>query len=157
MDIEIFISGIMLILGICILVIIHAWVSNRNSNSTGEDEEDEEANLNNHNSINSSRRPSMAIDDIDKLPTFEYKMELDKTNGLIMDCAVCLENFKLLDLCRLLPDCKHSFHVLCIDLWLAKTAACPICRTDVRLGKTGGEGSGAGAGGDLTEVGDGLV
>lgn len=30
-----------------------------------------------------------------------------------------------------LPACNHSFHVQCIDEWLAKNVTCPICRTSV--------------------------
>ncbi|RLN13341.1 E3 ubiquitin-protein ligase EL5-like [Panicum miliaceum] len=47
------------------------------------------------------------------------------------DCAVCLEAFEPGDRCRRLPRCEHSFHAECVDSWLRKSGACPVCRTDV--------------------------
>ena len=42
-------------------------------------------------------------------------------------CSICFEtNHK--KLCRKLKDCKHSFHVECIDHWLAGHRSCPLCR-----------------------------
>ncbi|KAL0309284.1 UNVERIFIED_CONTAM: RING-H2 finger protein ATL68 [Sesamum radiatum] len=29
---------------------------------------------------------------------------------------------------RMLPDCKHCFHVTCVDAWLKLNASCPVCR-----------------------------
>ena len=52
-----------------------------------------------------------------------------------MDCAVCLENFKMGEKCRLLPLCRHSFHAECIDSWLLRNPICPICRTTADSGK----------------------
>ncbi|KAK4568577.1 hypothetical protein RGQ29_004121 [Quercus rubra] len=66
-------------------------------------------------------------EDLKKLPCFDYEAAEKGTS--CVDCAVCLENFKMGDKCRLLPDCRHSFHVQCIDSWLLKTPICPICRT----------------------------
>ncbi|KAL4634001.1 hypothetical protein ACB092_04G165200 [Castanea dentata] len=66
-------------------------------------------------------------EDLKKLPCFDYEAAEKGTS--CVDCAVCLENFKMGDKCRLLPNCRHSFHVQCIDSWLLKTPICPICRT----------------------------
>ncbi|XXG39661.1 hypothetical protein AAC387_Pa01g0562 [Persea americana] len=41
-----------------------------------------------------------------------------------------LENFKMVDKCRLLPIFNHSFHVHCIDSWLLKTPFCFLCVND---------------------------
>nr|GEY65497.1 zinc finger, RING/FYVE/PHD-type [Tanacetum cinerariifolium] len=56
-----------------------------------------------------------------------------------VECAVCLEGFKGGDKCRLLPNCRHSFHANCIESWLIRSAACPICRTCVDLERSQGE------------------
>ncbi|PKU62164.1 E3 ubiquitin-protein ligase ATL4-like [Dendrobium catenatum] len=45
------------------------------------------------------------------------------------DCAVCLSPFYPRDDLRLLPSCRHAFHLKCIDLWLQSTPSCPLCRS----------------------------
>lgn len=85
-----------------------------------------------------SRNPNMSFDDIRRLPSFDYKVGEDRGKVIIpVDCAVCLENFKVGETCRLLPNCNHSFHAQCIDSWLSKTAVCPVCRADANLAKVG--------------------
>lgn len=44
-------------------------------------------------------------------------------------CPICLADYKETDLLRLLPDCKHQFHVGCVDTWLKRNPSCPVCRT----------------------------
>ncbi|KAJ0983978.1 hypothetical protein J5N97_002334 [Dioscorea zingiberensis] len=44
-------------------------------------------------------------------------------------CAVCLSEFKDGEAVRMLPECKHCFHVPCIDMWLQSHYSCPMCRT----------------------------
>jgi len=43
------------------------------------------------------------------------------------ECSVCMCEYKQGEELRLL-DCGHSFHQECIDTWLKKKAACPLCR-----------------------------
>ncbi|XP_066363716.1 RING-H2 finger protein ATL63-like [Miscanthus floridulus] len=44
-------------------------------------------------------------------------------------CAVCLGEMEDGELGRLLPACRHVFHVECIDTWLGVSSTCPVCRT----------------------------
>ncbi|XP_027767898.1 RING-H2 finger protein ATL67-like [Solanum pennellii] len=43
-------------------------------------------------------------------------------------CAICLCDYKEAEMLRMLPECKHYFHVMCIDAWLKLNASCPVCR-----------------------------
>ncbi|XP_031092151.1 RING-H2 finger protein ATL67-like [Ipomoea triloba] len=43
-------------------------------------------------------------------------------------CSICLCEYKDSEMLRMLPDCKHYFHVTCIDAWLKLNASCPVCR-----------------------------
>lgn len=45
-------------------------------------------------------------------------------------CMICLSEFELDDDCKRLP-CNHVFHVGCIDVWLHRCTACPICKINV--------------------------
>ncbi|KAF5198905.1 Ring-h2 finger protein atl52 [Thalictrum thalictroides] len=45
-------------------------------------------------------------------------------------CSVCLGEFEEGEAVKILPECTHSFHVPCIDMWLYSHSSCPLCRTD---------------------------
>jgi hypothetical protein len=51
--------------------------------------------------------------------------------GTINDCVVCLSDYQKGEQLRLLPLCKHYFHVACIDTWLRTHISCPVCRHSV--------------------------
>ncbi|GAB2268853.1 hypothetical protein Dimus_003796 [Dionaea muscipula] len=48
-----------------------------------------------------------------------------------LECAVCLCDLAEGEEARLLPKCKHGFHVDCIDMWLQSHSTCPLCRNPV--------------------------
>ncbi|GLJ38564.1 hypothetical protein SUGI_0786320 [Cryptomeria japonica] len=65
---------------------------------------------------------------VDALPVFVYKPENFK-DGL--SCAVCLSEFEENEKARLLPNCNHSFHVECVNMWFYSHSTCPLCRANV--------------------------
>uniref|UniRef100_A0A5B6YID6 Putative RING-H2 finger protein ATL56-like n=1 Tax=Davidia involucrata TaxID=16924 RepID=A0A5B6YID6_DAVIN len=121
------ISVILLFVGIGVLVLIHVCLVGRAfRRGFG------------NGSMVERGSTSMSRDDLEKLPCFDFKAR--EKGSSPVDCAVCLDNFKVGDKCRLLPLCKHSFHAQCVDSWLLKTPICPICRTSADTCK-GGESS----------------
>ncbi|KAG4174320.1 hypothetical protein ERO13_A11G113700v2 [Gossypium hirsutum] len=46
---------------------------------------------------------------------------------------VCLSEFENDEKARVLPNCNHSFHVDCIDMWFYTHSNCPLCRAPVRV------------------------
>ncbi|KAL9247051.1 hypothetical protein vseg_020522 [Gypsophila vaccaria] len=44
-------------------------------------------------------------------------------------CSICLGNYKGSDLVRELGECRHVFHLKCVDSWLRLNPTCPLCRT----------------------------
>ncbi|KAG6392028.1 hypothetical protein SASPL_146231 [Salvia splendens] len=69
----------------------------------------------------------LSQDAIKGLPSFEFNSaETSNTN-----CAICLQDLTDGESTRLLPSCRHFFHIHCIDEWLIRQATCPVCRKDV--------------------------
>ncbi|KAF8046460.1 hypothetical protein N665_3675s0007 [Sinapis alba] len=58
-----------------------------------------------------------------------------KSDGVVegTDCSVCLSEFEEEETLRLLPKCRHAFHVSCIDTWLRSHTNCPVCRAPIVL------------------------
>ncbi|GKV00365.1 hypothetical protein SLEP1_g13060 [Rubroshorea leprosula] len=63
---------------------------------------------------------------IESLPIFRFSSLRGEKDGL--ECAVCLNKFEPTEVLRLLPKCKHAFHVECVDTWLDAHSTCPLCR-----------------------------
>ncbi|EYU46743.1 hypothetical protein ABFS82_04G013300 [Erythranthe guttata] len=68
---------------------------------------------------------------MNSLPTFIYESKGGQESPL--ECAVCLSEFEDDETGRVLPDCKHCFHVDCIDMWLQCHRDCPLCRAQVKF------------------------
>ncbi|CAE6044932.1 unnamed protein product [Arabidopsis arenosa] len=67
------------------------------------------------------------------LPTFVVGGKNDVAGT---ECAVCLSLLEEKDNARMLPNCKHVFHVTCVDTWLTTQSTCPVCRTEVEPSHT---------------------
>lgn len=68
---------------------------------------------------------------IESLPFFKFSSLKGSKQGL--ECSICLSKFEDIEILRLLPKCKHAFHIDCIDHWLEKHSSCPICRHKVNI------------------------
>lgn len=68
---------------------------------------------------------------IESLPFFQFSSLRGARAGL--ECAVCLSRFDDTELLRLLPKCKHAFHLDCVDRWLEDHSSCPLCRRKVSV------------------------
>ncbi|KAK4437191.1 RING-H2 finger protein ATL13 [Sesamum alatum] len=132
MFMEVIISVILLIVGIAILIVIHVCVVGRAFRGRTADSID--GTTSNPIQARPDRVPRMDPEDIQGLPCFDYKIEeiVTGTGNGNRECAVCLESFRGGEKCRILPKCGHCFHAECIDSWLLKTAACPVCRTGAK-------------------------
>ncbi|KAL7127910.1 hypothetical protein ABFS83_14G281400 [Erythranthe nasuta] len=65
---------------------------------------------------------------LDSLPKFTYGDHEDNEHAKLSDCAICLAEFAAGEEIRVLPQCGHGFHVVCIDTWLGSHSSCPSCR-----------------------------
>lgn len=65
------------------------------------------------------------------IPVRKYsKSDLELEGENDHTCAICLCEFEEGDELRTLPECAHSFHAPCIDMWFYSHTSCPICRAD---------------------------
>uniref|UniRef100_A0A0E0LY14 RING-type E3 ubiquitin transferase n=1 Tax=Oryza punctata TaxID=4537 RepID=A0A0E0LY14_ORYPU len=65
---------------------------------------------------------------IRRIPTLRYHHQQQQQQ---QQCGVCLGDFREGERLRRLPPCLHSFHIDCIDAWLAAALTCPLCRAHV--------------------------
>ncbi|KAK1274828.1 RING-H2 finger protein ATL43 [Acorus gramineus] len=81
-----------------------------------------------HFSSSATNRRNSGVDRsvIESLPVFRFGSLRGQKEGL--ECAVCLGRFEPAEVLRLLPKCKHGFHVECVDTWLDAHSTCPLCR-----------------------------
>ncbi|KAJ8636887.1 hypothetical protein MRB53_011154 [Persea americana] len=65
------------------------------------------------------------------LPSVQFRKSKREQCQSSTDCAVCLGEFAEGEWLRLLPNCAHIFHVVCVDTWFQTHSTCPLCRSDV--------------------------
>lgn len=70
--------------------------------------------------------PRLEESDLEHLPA---PLE-SNTSWVGQICAICLSDMRLGEDVRALSACCHIFHGECIQPWLRRRAACPICRGD---------------------------
>lgn len=74
----------------------------------------------------SERRKVLKKEQLKQFKAFRVNKTMLKT-----DCAICMNQYKLRELARILP-CEHTFHTKCVDKWLIKhSTTCPVCRKSV--------------------------
>ena len=45
-------------------------------------------------------------------------------------CVICQEDINISDIIREI-NCKHSFHINCIDNWFIENKKCPMCKYEI--------------------------
>ncbi|KAG2656416.1 RING-H2 finger protein ATL56-like [Panicum virgatum] len=78
-------------------------------------------------------RAGLSPADLRRLPTFAFPSPPRDGDGAPSQCAVCLEAACAGERWRAMPACRHAFHAACVDRWLARSPACPVCRVAVAV------------------------
>ncbi|XP_021906191.1 RING-H2 finger protein ATL67-like [Carica papaya] len=72
---------------------------------------------------------------INSYPKFQFSKEGSSGGGgggggggIDTTCSICLCEYKDMEMLRMMPECRHYFHVCCIDAWLKLNGSCPVCR-----------------------------
>lgn len=76
-------------------------------------------------------RAGLSPAELRRLPTFAFPDDEASSSSSSSPCAVCLEAARAGELWRAMPACAHAFHAACVDRWLARSPACPVCRAAV--------------------------
>ena len=67
----------------------------------------------------------------DRLPATTFQATARCNREAPPSCMVCLDGLTKGEKIRILPKCKHWYHVECIDAWFESHSTCPICRDHV--------------------------
>ncbi|KAJ4811984.1 RING-H2 finger protein ATL79 [Rhynchospora pubera] len=67
---------------------------------------------------------------------FSAEMRLARAEA---ECAICLSEFLEGERVRVLPNCGHGFHAICVEEWIVTRSNCPTCRTTCHVGNTTSE------------------
>ncbi|XP_062217796.1 putative RING-H2 finger protein ATL62 [Phragmites australis] len=65
------------------------------------------------------------------IPTINYSCEAFHSKD-DAQCSICLGEYREKEMLRIMPTCRHNFHLECIDVWLQKQTTCPICRISLK-------------------------
>ncbi|KAJ6729542.1 RING-H2 FINGER PROTEIN ATL67 [Salix viminalis] len=68
---------------------------------------------------------------INSYPKFQFRRDdgfSERTDDSNNTCSICLCEYKDLEMLRMMPECRHYFHLLCLDAWLKLNGSCPVCR-----------------------------
>ncbi|XP_010543042.1 PREDICTED: RING-H2 finger protein ATL57 [Tarenaya hassleriana] len=73
-----------------------------------------------------SSRKGLDSQAVRSLPVYPYTKGAKQK---IEDCAICLSDFEDGEAVKVIPYCRHVFHVACVDTWLSSHVSCPFCRS----------------------------
>ncbi|KAJ1376958.1 Zinc finger, RING-type [Sesbania bispinosa] len=66
---------------------------------------------------------------INSYPRFQFSRENNNAVGQNnTTCSICLCEYKDSEMLRMMPECRHYFHLCCLDSWLKLNGSCPVCR-----------------------------
>lgn len=70
-----------------------------------------------------------------KYGCFRRSDDVNMNDSSSSSCAICLGCLGEEDEIRILPNCRHYFHISCVDRWLlpctVNNSSCPLCRATV--------------------------
>ena len=52
-------------------------------------------------------------------------------NFYYKQCTICLADFEKGEQVRVIPNCGHTFHSTCLEMWLQRQFRCPNCNIEI--------------------------
>jgi len=75
-----------------------------------------------------TRNQPITLSNINIISTVSRFDDLSLSFDVSDTCSICQQSFNDTDITRMLNNCKHIFHLTCIDTWLSAHNTCPSCR-----------------------------
>jgi Ring finger domain len=75
--------------------------------------------------------PEHIVSQLPVVVVSEDEVTGNSSNNEGVTCAICWDNYSPGDHRKVLP-CWHSFHVVCLDQWLAINGCCPLCKHTIQ-------------------------
>ncbi|CAN6482728.1 unnamed protein product [Victoria cruziana] len=118
---------------ILLVVLLHLYIHCLTRRFVGSPESGEHGVAITVEGIDPEQHPKHGLDasTVAALPVFSFQQRKLESSER-RECAVCLCVFEEGEAARLLPNCRHFFHVQCIDMWLYSHSTCPVCRSAVQ-------------------------
>ena len=66
-----------------------------------------------------------------EMDEYQYKHIQKYESRKETECAICLEQFKGVDIIKAFYKCEHIFHKACLKKWLKRSNLCPLCKHDL--------------------------
>ena len=117
---------------------INNIVNNLNNMNINANQNNQNQNVNNNN--NDEENNNNNLSDFEKkkhdlfleMDEYQYKhIERYGESRKETECAICLENFKGIDIIKSFYKCGHIFHKKCLENWLKRSNCCPLCKHDL--------------------------
>ena len=106
---------------------INANQNNQNVNNNDNGDNNEENNNNNLSDFEKKKHDLFL-----EMDEYQYKhIERYGESRKETECAICLENFKGIDIIKSFYKCGHIFHKKCLEDWLKRSNCCPLCKHDL--------------------------
>ena len=103
---------------------------NNNDNNVNDDDDNNDDNNDNDNQVDEEfeQKKKKLILEMDE---FQYKHIGKYESRKETQCAICLSDFKNVDIIKVFYTCDHSVHKKCLVEWLKKSNSCPLCNHDL--------------------------
>jgi hypothetical protein len=103
---------------------------NNNDNNVNDDDDNNDDNNDNDNQVDEEfeQKKKKLILEMDE---FQYKHIGKYESRKETQCAICLSDFKNVDIIKVFYTCDHIFHKKCLLEWLKKSNSCPLCNHDL--------------------------
>ena len=66
-----------------------------------------------------------------EMDEYQYKHIQKYDSRKETECAICIGEFKGIDIIKAFYKCEHIFHKRCLLDWLKKHNTCPLCNHDL--------------------------